>query len=142
LFIVSCLISNICANDCGAFAQWTRAWSAKQSDEVAHSGVVKIRNSKYYSATSTNKVDILGNGEGKKLLAKIGNQIMNTNRLAWMSAEQQTGAEATNRTGAFAFCPMGVAAQPWQQLLYQAAYEKACAVVAPWPPRWLSESWN
>ena len=40
----------------------------------------------------------------------------------------------------FIVCPVELA--PWQQQLYRAAYERACAVVAPWPPRWLEVSRN
>jgi hypothetical protein len=69
---------------------------------------------------------------------------MNNHRLAWMTEEVEIGkresVDVSQRSAAFVACPVGLAA-PWQQQLYQAAYERACAVVAPWPPRRL-ECWN
>jgi hypothetical protein len=68
---------------------------------------------------------------------------MNSNRLTAAWEEMQTPALAwRGQMGqAFVMCPAALAA-PWQQQLYQAAYERACVTAAPWPPPRLLASAN
>jgi len=66
---------------------------------------------------------------------------MNSNRLVELrQAEPAEGVDLRQPQPAFE--PSPVALAPWQQQLYQAAYQRACALTAPWPPRWLQASVN
>ena len=67
---------------------------------------------------------------------------MNHNRLAdYWGSEGGVGVavERVESTATFAVCPVAFMLAPWQQRLYAEAYERACALVAPWPPR---QIWN
>jgi hypothetical protein len=69
-------------------------------------------------------------------------QAMNHNRLSNYWEEEGGVSVAVARVepaAAFAACPAGIVLAPWQQLLYQEAYERARALVAPWPP---CQIWN
>ena len=67
---------------------------------------------------------------------------MNNSRLTGLWEKEGGVIVATDRvaqSASFVACPVGMVLAPWQQQLYQAAYERAQALVAPWPPR---QIWN
>ena len=91
-------------------------------------------------------VDIVGVANVDGTSGENGNRAMNNHRLSRLleavEIDKREKVDVSQRSSAFVACPLPLAA-PWQQQLYQAAYERACAVVAPWPPpRLAMECWN
>jgi hypothetical protein len=67
---------------------------------------------------------------------------MNNNRLTGFWGNEGgviVATDSVEQSASFVAFPVGMVLAPWQQQLYQAAYERARALVAPWPPR---QIWN
>jgi hypothetical protein len=84
------------------------------------------------------KVDQHGrySGADRQTERRQGAKTMKTNRLAGVLESEPRREEVLNRGAWVAVpCLVGGPVGLWQQQLYQAAYARAVALNAPWPPR-------